>query len=588
VVGGVGGWASVGECSPPRPSPPGAPAPAPRAAAQPAPDLHAGSKRAEEAAPGAAKRQRDEAEGSGSDGGAGPPPPPPTTDPFRLPVTHEAALDPAPRAITALAPDRSGARLLAGSRAGGVQIFDFGGMTSSLLPFRTVTPCEGVPVHGLAWSPSGGAWCAAVGDPRLFFFDRDGAAVGETVRGDMYVRDATNTKGHVAAVACVAWHPVQAALIASGSDDGTARLWDAETFAQRTVIKPALARPGRVRVGAVAWLPGGTDTLAAGLADGSLHAWDARARAGRPAAVGAVGAARAQGFGKQDWRYVAGGGKTVRPAHAAGSSITAIAGRRDGVTLATRGDDGAVKLWDLRAFRAPLWTSPPLPTDADAAGLAWAPDERVLAASTTEAGGGGALVFLDATDGSVARRVALAAAPGPVAWPPRLNQVFAGTAGRKEGRVVALFDPARSKGGVVAAAGRAPRAASAVDYALPSVVYTPNALPAFREPRPDRKQPRHGREPVPAPARAATDHLAGGFGSGGRAGVTGGTLLTQHVLAQQGGLQAPAEEDIRAALLRKTDDDGRFAAFTSAYAKTQPDRILHVEEEEEGEGGEGG
>ena len=40
------------------------------------------------------------------------------------------------------------------------------------------------------------------------------------------------------------------------------------------------------------------------------------------------------------------------------------------------------------------------------------------------------------------------------------------------------------------------------------------------------------------------------MGAGGTIGATGGTLLTQHVLKQQGGLSNPKEEDARALFLR--------------------------------------
>ncbi len=60
-----------------------------------------------------------------------------------------------------------------------------------------------------------------------------------------------------------------------------------------------------------------------------------------------------------------------------------------------------------------------------------------------------------------------------------------------------------------------------------------------------------------------------GVGAGGQLGATGGTLLTQHVLKQQGGL-ANAEVDARAAFLRhasKADDE--ISRFTAAYKCAQ-------------------
>ena len=45
--------------------------------------------------------------------------------------------------------------------------------------------------------------------------------------------------------------------------------------------------------------------------------------------------------------------------------------------------------------------------------------------------------------------------------------------------------------------------------------------------------------------------LAGkGVGKGGKLGSTGGTLLTQYVLKNYGGLKNPLDEDVRASILR--------------------------------------
>lgn len=79
------------------------------------------------------------------------------------------------------------------------------------------------------------------------------------------------------------------------------------------------------------------------------------------------------------------------------------------------------------------------------------------------------------------------------------------------------------------------------------------------------------------------------MGAGGQIGATGGTLLTQHVLKQQGGLHNPKEEDARALFLRHADKAGdQIDRFTSAYQQTQPTRIFHEDSEEEDEEGGGG
>ena len=44
--------------------------------------------------------------------------------------------------------------------------------------------------------------------------------------------------------------------------------------------------------------------------------------------------------------------------------------------------------------------------------------------------------------------------------------------------------------------------------------------------------------------------LCAGKGAGGKLGTSGGTLLTQYLLKNRGGLQAPQDEDVRSAILR--------------------------------------
>jgi hypothetical protein len=48
-------------------------------------------------------------------------------------------------------------------------------------------------------------------------------------------------------------------------------------------------------------------------------------------------------------------------------------------------------------------------------------------------------------------------------------------------------------------------------------------------------------------------------------------------------LKNPAEEDIRASILRHAGKEDQFNQFTKAYEKTQPHRIFAEEEESEKE-----
>jgi WD repeat-containing protein 70 len=87
-------------------------------------------------------------------------------------------------------------------------------------------------------------------------YDRDGRERGEFKRGDMYLRDLKNTKGHVAGLTHGQWHPLDRHSAMTCSTDGTIRLWDCENIEQKMVIKPTGAS-GRVPVSACCYSPNG-------------------------------------------------------------------------------------------------------------------------------------------------------------------------------------------------------------------------------------------------------------------------------------------------------------------------------------------
>lgn len=88
-------------------------------------------------------------------------------------------------------------------------------------------------------------------------FSRDGHEKGEFKRGDMYLRDLKNTKGHVTSCTHGAWHPSERHTALTSSTDGTLRVWDTEALAQRLVIKPSVSGGGRVPATACCYSPDG-------------------------------------------------------------------------------------------------------------------------------------------------------------------------------------------------------------------------------------------------------------------------------------------------------------------------------------------
>ncbi|WP_327363733.1 nSTAND1 domain-containing NTPase [Streptomyces sp. NBC_01296] len=119
--------------------------------------------------------------------------------------------------------------------------------------------------------------------------------------------------GHRDRVGEVAFSPY-GSILASGSADGTARLWDQASGKPRATLKGHTDA-----VWSVAFSPDGS-TLATGSFDGDVRLWD-------------VATGKPRGSLLKD------------PAHA----VWSVAFSPDGSTLAIGGDDNSVKLWDLAA-----------------------------------------------------------------------------------------------------------------------------------------------------------------------------------------------------------------------------------------------
>ena len=78
---------------------------------------------------------------------------------------------------------------------------------------------------------AGDAFLAVTGSAKIKVYDRDCIERGESLQGDMYIRDARNTKAHVSPATTGQWHPTDrcAAMLCSASH--SAALRHAETLA---------------------------------------------------------------------------------------------------------------------------------------------------------------------------------------------------------------------------------------------------------------------------------------------------------------------------------------------------------------------
>lgn len=266
-------------------------------------------------------------------------------------MSHQVDLTGHAKAVTCISCEPAGNRVVTGSLDYNMKIYDFGGMDQSHKPFRSIEVDENHPIISVSHSPSGDKMIVGTGSCQPKIFDRDGKELQKFVRGDMYIRDLTHTKGHTMEVSSVAWHPKERNIVMTAGLEGALRLWDltGETTFGNLINKHVLkiqSKNGQSRIGATSCcFSSDGNKMIAGAADGSVHIWNVRkiyARADlviRPACYNVNIKTR----GVQE---IADSMK--------GFGVTSVVASPDGKLLASRNEDGAVRLWDLRRGQAQI------------------------------------------------------------------------------------------------------------------------------------------------------------------------------------------------------------------------------------------
>ncbi|KAI4364108.1 hypothetical protein MLD38_020243 [Melastoma candidum] len=498
----------------------------------------------------AEEEDSDDGDGWGAEGGGG----------YRIPMSNEIMLKGHSKVVSALAIDHSGSRVLSGSYDYTVRMYDFQGMNSRLASFRELEPFEGHQVRNLSWSPTSDRFLCVTGSAQAKIYDRDGLSLGEFMKGDMYIRDLKNTKGHITGLTWGEWHPKAKETILTSSEDGSLRIWDVNDFkSQKQVIKPKLARPGRVAVTTCTWDREGK-CIAGGIGDGSMQIWNLK-----------------PGWGSRPDIY-------VEKAHS--EDITGLKFSSDGNVLLSRSFDGSLKVWDLRQMKKPLKAFEELPNNYAQTNVAFSPDEQLIMTGTSVEKGstvGGLLCFFDLVKLELVAKIGISPTSSVVRcyWNAKLNQIFATSGDKSQGGTHVLYDPTISERGALVCVARAPRKKSVDDFELQPVIHNPHALPLFRD-QPSRKRQRE--KILKDPLKAHKPELPmTGPGHGGRVGTSSGSLLTQYLLKQGGMLKETwMEEDPREAILKYADAASKDPKFIApAYAQTQPEPVFAKSDDEE-------
>ncbi|XP_014213451.1 gastrulation defective protein 1 homolog [Copidosoma floridanum] len=476
----------------------------------------------------------------------------------KIPCTHQVTMTHGLKAITAIAADPSGARLASGSVDYDISFWDFGGMDASLKSFRTLQPCENHPIRCLQYSMTGDVILVVSGSAQAKVLDRDGFEKCETVKGDQYITDMARTKGHTASLNSGSWHPFTKEEYLTCSQDGTCRTWILyKAKAHKAVIKCRAQSGVKTVPTTCAYSREGT-VIAAGCMDGSIQMWDNRKNFVNPSLIN-------------------------RNAHNQSSEISCLSFSYLGHMMATRSCDDTLKLWDLRAFKNPLFVASDLFSRYESTDCMFSPDDSMIVTGESLARGKsmGRCLFYDTKSLQLVHGIEVTESHViKTLWHPKLNQIFIGCG---NGVIKAYYDIKKSLRGAKLCVVKQRYKQKHVEMMATQQIITPHALPLFRQDRPKsvRKQMEKDRQD---PLKSHRPDLPITSGQGGRVASSGGTL-SSYVIRNLGlSKRVEDDQDPREAILKyaKIAEEEPFW-ITPAYKKNQPKQIFQTDEGEESE-----
>ncbi|TIB76861.1 WD40 repeat-like protein [Wallemia mellicola] len=476
------------------------------------------------------------------------------TDRNPIPSSHEVVLQDHSKAATAIDLDPAGSRLASGSHDYDIKLWDFAAMNTAFRPFRSFEGCETNHIHDLKYSINGDSILAASGQaiPRLF--TRDGDEIYKWSKGDQYIKDQRQTKGHIGEINNCAWHPFDYNLFITCSADSTVRIWDVtEPREQKHVLVfKSKERGTKTKVTACAYSPDGKFIVAVGY-DGAMHLWSTAGNYARPNAMNDA-------------------------AHTKHSWTSSVCFTPDSKYIVTRGGDDTVKLWDVKNIKRPVHVASNLPSLYQEVNATFSPDGKYVLTGVAGVRGeskASVVVLLTETLAEV-KRIPIGKDKGGCVirtlWHSRINQIIAT---HSDGGIYVLYDPMSSIRGALMPLDRAPKRARDVEDVLASTdpdrdlrvpIITPDAMEE------DERTQKRMRMKKESDARKPQPPLVGS-GRGGRVGASATQAMVQRLFGESTIGQDPREE-----LLKYADVDND-PKWTGAWKESG--RVYDGETEEQ-------
>ncbi|OHT10002.1 hypothetical protein TRFO_20906 [Tritrichomonas foetus] len=355
----------------------------------------------------------------------GPFPPPPSDSSFdiKCPISQELKMATHTKRVTAIATNYSGSHIYTGSDDCVVKYWNFNTLEIGNMEPAVNLFLENVyQVNSIDAVDDGHLVMFATGAAEAQLFDHTGLRKGQTMRGDMYIDDKSNTTGHTCEILRAQFKPRDGSEFATVSRDGTLRFWDTEKLnKQKCVIKLSF-RGGPCNQGkAMAYKPDGSGAF--------VTACDPSVR-----------------FYVQNVNNIFSTPQIKIPAPA---NVGAVAAANDCVHVAGRlEEEGDVLIWDIRNPNKPVFS---FLADSNVTSLSFSPNSQYVLIPEIvhpKSRQGGSVQLLNIYTQKIEHRIWLPTGVGArtVLWHPELNQIIIGC---EDGNTRVLFDSEISKNGAI-------------------------------------------------------------------------------------------------------------------------------------------
>lgn len=390
--------------------------------------------------------------------------PPPVGESVRLVGSAQG------KTMSAFKINNAGTRFASGGHDHSLKIWDFKAIDRHQPEsICTAQPCGQTVITQLDYSHDDELILVVSGSCQALLVAKDGIfnKQHECPKGDQYISDMANTKGHVQMLNDGRWNPREKSTFITCSNDSTIRIWDVnKTILQKAVIKARSPVSGLKSVPNTCNYSPDALLVVAGCNDGSVLMWDTR-------------------------RKFISTSSCIRNAHLKGSELSCVVYSYGQTKICTRSEDESCKIWDTRQLKQPLGVRSGLATLYSSSNCSFSPDDKYILTGTSHTRSvNGELLFLDLNKDNLPTAHSIEVPDASVIrveWQPKINHIGYSCS---NGLLNVLYDDKRSLGGLLAmrdadgnptGTKRKRYVSQAVESQAVKRIITPHSLPLFRD-----------------------------------------------------------------------------------------------------------